>query len=129
MANKRRVFKVAEKVRALIAMELHRVADPRFLMVTITSAVVSHDLRHVKIYWVTSGDSNRKQEVAEAFEGAAGMFRRILGKELGIRFVPDMRFYYDDTLDASEEVDRLLSRIRPPEEAETDADNADTEGK
>jgi ribosome-binding factor A len=129
MANKRRVFKVAEKVRALIAMELQRVADPRFFMVTITSAVVSHDLRHVKIYWVTSGDAQRRNEVGEAFEGAAGMFRRMLGKELGTRMVPDLRFYYDDTLDASEEVNRLLSRIRRPEAEEADAEIADTEGK
>jgi ribosome-binding factor A len=126
MANKRRVFKVAEKVRGLVAMELQRVADPRFSLVTVTSAVVSQDLRHVKIYWVVSGDDERRDEVAHAFEGATGMFRRILGRELGTRFVPDLRFYYDDTLDASEEVERLLSKIRKPDQTEVESESNDT---
>ena len=50
MANKRRVYKVAERIQGLIAMELQRVADPRFHLVTITSVVVSPDLRNAKIY-------------------------------------------------------------------------------
>ncbi|MBX7143014.1 MAG: 30S ribosome-binding factor RbfA [Oligoflexia bacterium] len=112
MASPRRVHKVAEKVRGLIAMELQRVADPRFSLVTITSAVVSRDLRHVKVYWMVTGNSVRRAEVEQAFEGATGLFRRLLADGLGTRFVPDMRFYYDDTLDASDEIDRLLAKIR-----------------
>lgn len=114
MATRRRVFKVAERVRELIAEELQRVADPRFHLVTITSAVVSPDLRHVKIYWMATGDAERHSEVSEAFEGAHGMFKRTLGRALGTKFVPEIRFYYDDTLDASDEVDRLLAKIRTP---------------
>lgn len=112
MASPRRVHKVAEKVRGLIALELQRVADPRFSLVTVTSAVVSRDLRHVKVYWMATGDAERRREVEEAFEGASGLFRRLLADGLGTRFVPDLRFYYDDTLDASDEIDRLLAKIR-----------------
>jgi ribosome-binding factor A len=36
-------------------------------------------------------------------------------KKLGIRFTPELRFYYDDTLDTVEHVERLMAQIRPKE--------------
>src|SRR5262245_53124124 len=110
MANRRRVFQIAEKIRNVVALEILHAADPRFSLVTIT-AVVSPDLRQAKIYWVVSGDEERHAEVEEAFEAAAGLLKRVIGKELGIRFVPEIKFFYDDTLDATEEVERLFAKI------------------
>jgi ribosome-binding factor A len=36
-------------------------------------------------------------------------------KQLGIRFTPELRFYYDDTLDTVEHVEQLMAKIRPKE--------------
>ncbi|MFM1847469.1 MAG: hypothetical protein RL417_943 [Pseudomonadota bacterium] len=117
MAKQRRVHKIAEQIRNSIAIQLQRVADPRLSLVTITSAVVSPDLRHAKVYWMAGGDEGRRAEVAEAFESAAGLFRRSIAAELGIRFVPELKFYYDDTFDTSDSIDRLFARIRAEGEA------------
>lgn len=117
MAKKKRVFQVAERIKEIVAEVLTRTADPRFSLVTITSAYITPDLRQAKIYWVTSmADSSKREErfaeVDEAFETAAGLFRRQIGKELGIKFVPALKFYYDDTLDTVEEVERLFQKAR-----------------
>jgi len=122
MAVKRRVFQVGERIKEVIAEQLMRTADPRFSLVTITSVMVTPDLRNAKVYWVVSmisgGDrKERIAEVQEAFDRAEGMFKRIIAKELGIRFTPDLRFYYDDTFDTVEEVERLMQKIKP---AQTD---------
>lgn len=116
MPTKRRVYRVAEKVRNLVAVQLTRVADPRFSLVTISSAIVSPDLRHAKVYWMVSGGKERIAEVEEAFQSAGPMFKRLLARELGIRFVPDLKFFYDDTLDTCEEVERLMAKIHKSEE-------------
>lgn len=123
MAVKRRVFQVGERIKEVIAEQLMRTADPRFSLVTITSVMVTPDLRNAKVYWVVSTVSgvDRKEriaEVQEAFENAAGMFKRIMGKELGIRFTPEPRFYYDDTFDTVEEVERLMQKIKPAQSDE-----------
>jgi len=116
MANQRRAFRVAEQIRALIATELQHVSDPRLEMVTITSVVSSPDLRYAKIYWMVTGGGvsnageTRRAEVEAGFESANGFFRRLLAKELGVRFTPEIKFYYDDTYDTTNEVDRLLAR-------------------
>lgn len=117
MSGQRRVFQVGERIRELIAEQLQRVADPRFDLVTITSVMVSPDLRNAKVYWVVSssdeGRAERIAEVQEAFETAAGHFRKSVSKSLGIRFTPELRFYYDDTLDTVEHVERLMAKIKP----------------
>ncbi len=112
MSTNRRVHQVAERIKTLIAAELVRAADPRFLLVTITSASVTDDLRLARVYWIVSGDQGRREEIDEAFRGAAGLFKRILGKELRTRFVPDLTFYYDDTFDAVTQVDDLFAKIK-----------------
>lgn len=117
MAGNRRVYQVAERIKELVAEHLLHTADPRFSLVTITSVMVSPDLRSSKVYWVVSflSDTDRSERIAEvheAFEAAQGHFRRILAKRLGVRFVPDIRFYYDDTLDTAEHVERLMERVK-----------------
>jgi ribosome-binding factor A len=120
MSGQRRIFQIGERIREVVAEQLQRVADPRFDLVTITSVMVSPDLRNAKVYWVVSLISGvdrdaRIAEVQEAFESAAGLFRKALSKQLGIRFVPEVRFYYDDTLDTVENVERLMSKVRSTE--------------
>lgn len=136
MAVKKRVYQVAERIRELVAKALARTADPRFYFVTITSVVVTPDLRIAKVYWVvTVLDANKRderiEEVQTAFDSAAGLFRREVGKELGLRFVPEMKFFYDDTLDTVEQVERVLAKARmgsQPEE-ESDAEQEEEEQK
>jgi ribosome-binding factor A len=118
MSGSRRVYQVAERIKEIVAEHLVHSADPRFQLVTVTSVMVSPDLRNCKVYWVVSFVSGvdrqaRIAEVDEALENAGGLFKRILAKQLNIRFVPDVRFYYDDTLDTVEHVERLMGKIRP----------------
>jgi ribosome-binding factor A len=116
MSERRRTYRVSERIRELVAGELHHLADPRFALVTITSVITSPDLRHAKVYWVVSDTSGRaseerKAEVQEAFESADGTLRRLLASELSVRFVPDLKFFYDDTFDEVAKVEELLAKV------------------
>ena len=132
MTGKRRVYQIAERIKEIVAQHLITTADPRFSLVTITAVMVSPDLRNAKVYWVVSLLSNinraeRIEEVGEALDSAQGHFRRFISKELGIRFVPVLRFYYDDTLDTVEHVERLMATIRPPEQGVDSEDGSKIE--
>lgn len=117
MAESRRVYQIAERIKELLAQHLNYTADPRFNLVTITSVMISPDLRMGKVYWVVSfpSDIDRKARIAEvegAFRAAQGHFKHTIAKKLDIRFVPTIRFYYDDTLDTVEQVERLMERVK-----------------
>ena len=111
MGDGRRAYKVAEKIRSVIATTLMHANDARFVMVTVTSVVVSKDLRNAKVYWVVSGDSHRLQEAEAAFANAGGMLRRAVAAELNMRYVPELIFFYDDTLDTVDKVESLMNRV------------------
>lgn len=106
------MYRVAEKIRSAIALELQRTADPRLELVTVTSVMVTPDLREAKVYYMVYNHAQRRTEVDEAFEGAEGMFRRIVARELDLRFAPALKFFYDDSLDVQDEVGRLLARTQ-----------------
>ena len=105
MTKKRRQYRVGEKLQTILAAELQRVADPRFSLVTISSVVMSSDLRYASVYWVATGGVERIAEVQEAFDGAVSRFRRSVADRLGTRFVPEIRFFYDDTMDAADHIE------------------------
>lgn len=111
MANQRRIYKIAERIRSTVALYLLRLSDPRFNLVTITAARVTSDLRLAKIYWSVIGDKDRIKEVGQAFESARGLFKKELSTDLGIKFVPELKFFYDDTLDVVDETRVLLDKI------------------
>jgi ribosome-binding factor A len=116
MAQKRRTYRVAEKIRSIVATALLQLDDPRLMLVTVTSVNLSSDLRHARVYWVISQSADRIPEAEAAFEERGSHFRHALGKKLGTRYVPDLRFYYDDTLDTVEQVEKLLRSTRTSEE-------------
>lgn len=120
---------MAERIRDCIALQLQRAADPRFELVTVTSVMVTPDLRLAKVYWVATGGGERVQDVSEAFEKATGLFKRAIASELKVKFVPEIRFYYDDTLDTVASVEGLLARAGmggpPDSEIEDDGDSED----
>lgn len=112
MSSNRRTYRVAEKLQQLIAQEVLRLSDPRFMLVTITSVVVSPDLRNAKVYWIVTGGKERQSEVEEAFKSAGGYFKRAVAKELRTRVAPEMSFFYDNTLDTVEEIEKLFKRLK-----------------
>ena len=108
----RREYKVAEKVKEIVATELLKTNDPRLNLVTISAVTCTPDLRLAKIYWVVSGTAATKSQVQQAFDDAASYFRRAVAASLNARFTPELRFYYDDTLDTVAEVEKLFEKIR-----------------
>ncbi|MGI6524931.1 MAG: 30S ribosome-binding factor RbfA [Bdellovibrionota bacterium] len=131
MAERRRVFKVSERIREIVAGVLPRAADPRFSMVTITGVVVSPDLREAKLYWSAPDAKDNLLEMEKAFRNATGFFRRAVGDNLDLRFVPNLRFIYDDTLDVYAQVQELIAKIPPedlaPKDAVTHSEEQDAE--
>jgi ribosome-binding factor A len=104
--------RVSRHIRSTLAEILQRhVKDPRLKLVTITSVDVSPDLRQAKIYFATSGDDEKIQRVQEGFKKARPYIKRLLGRELGLRYMPDIRFYYDDSLDYGARMEALFRSI------------------
>jgi ribosome-binding factor A len=92
--------------------------DPRLESVTITGVKMSKDLRFAYIYFSVSGaapDSDREnmsQEAEKGFKSALGYIKRTLAGQLGLRYMPDLRFHYDQSFDYGDRIDSVLKNIK-----------------
>jgi ribosome-binding factor A len=112
-----RAPRVAEALRSelmnmLLAGEVH---DPGVQNVVVSSVAITADLRLAKVYVrLLSLDPSaaNKAAVLNALYRAKGFLRRELGQRLDLRFAPDLRFYYDESIDRGAEMEAILREIQ-----------------
>jgi ribosome-binding factor A len=88
------------------------IRDPRLGAVTITAAKVTKDLRHARIYFNLLGGCEDKREVLAGLGSATGFIRSKIGKQLNLRFVPTLEFFYDETQDEARRIEDLLKQVK-----------------
>lgn len=84
------------------------IKDPRVALVTVTEVSVTRDLGLARIYYTTLGDSEEKNETAKGLARVAPFVRRLLGQQMRLRHVPELRFEYDRSIDTGRRIDELL---------------------
>lgn len=100
-----------------------RISDPRLINTTISGVKMTRDLRIAKIYFATANGAETKTDALEGFKSARGFLKRSLAASLGLRYMPDLQFYYDDSFDYGARIEAVLKRI----ETEHDSDRQPTE--
>lgn len=110
--SKRRQKRVSEAIHhELSDLLLRRSRDPRLQAVTITDVRISSDLRYARIYVTTRGDSEERKLALQAVQHATGYLRGELAARLSLRFVPELVFYLDESLDHYDRIESLLVEI------------------
>ena len=105
--------KVADKVQQLVSLVIDRkIKDPDKGFVTITHVKMSPDLRIASVYFTVFGDENETERSLEALNRAKNFIRNEIASELKMRFVPDLRFFIDDTMAYAKKIERLLENIK-----------------
>ncbi len=110
-------FSRAERVSCLIQEALSdlinkRIHDPRLHMATITRVKMSADLKIARVYFAIFGDDKKSEDAVKGFASARGFIKRKLASKLGLRYMPDLNFFYDDSLDYGSHIDQLLEKIK-----------------
>jgi ribosome-binding factor A len=118
-----------DKVASLIKEEmglifLHKIQDQKLGLITVTNVKVSPDLRHVKIY-LSVYDKEKRKAVMAKVEEMKGFIRSELAGRIQIRFVPEIHFFLDDTMDYVEKMEGLFKKIHSENEIHdgTDEEN------
>lgn len=96
---------------------LKKIKDPRLEAATITSVKMSRDLKFARVYFVTSGGKESMEEAIEGFKSALGYVKRTLAAKLGLRYMPELRFFYDDSFDYGSHIDKLIKVVKSENES------------
>ena len=80
--------------------------------ITIKEVVLTKDLKIAKIYISSINSKLKNKDIIKYFIKNKKLIRGFLGKEIKSKNVPDLRFFYDDTNDLAENIDKLLNEIK-----------------
>jgi ribosome-binding factor A len=107
-----RTHRVGDQIlREISNLLVRKVNDPRLKGVTITDVRMSKDLRHAYVYYSLFWEGQQKKQAHEGFESARGFIRREIGERLQLRYVPDIQFRYDESLDYGQNMERILAKL------------------
>lgn len=97
-----------EELSIMIGNELE---DPRLSLLSVTNLDVSRDLRTVKVYVTHSDENVSRRAVLMGLKNASAYMRRQIAERCGLRVVPELIFYYDESPERAARVQEILHRI------------------
>jgi ribosome-binding factor A len=84
--------------------------------VTVTGVHVTPDLRRAVVFYTVLGEDADRRATAAGLRSASGHLRQVLGQQVRLKFLPELLFEEDDTMERAGRVDELLRRIKGDDE-------------
>ena len=109
----RRTVRVDELLKQEIAGLIRDMKDPRVGFTTVMDVRTSPDLRHARVHVSVLGGEDEKRETVSALEGARGYLRARLGRDVTLKYLPELHFELDRTLEHAARIDALLDELDP----------------
>jgi ribosome-binding factor A len=122
-----RADRIADQIRAELGDLLMReVRDPGLGFVTLTYVRVTPDLQLARVYYTALGDAEALKQTGKALARATPFLRSQIGRRIRLRRVPELQFFFDDTIQRQHRIEELLEEIRRNEaQASTGGDQHD----
>lgn len=95
----------------LITQELK---DPRLGFTTVTRVEITQDMRHAKVFVSVIGDRHVARQTMDALTHAAGFLRGELGREIKLRYTPELSFVEDRSTERAINLSKTLREAAGP---------------
>src|SRR5512141_1799037 len=106
----KRSVRVGDQMKQEIAdILMRKIKDPRIGFVTVTDVDVAADLRNAKVFVSIYGGD--KEATLKGLESATVFIRAELGKRMRLRFIPELLFRFDATVEQGAHIMELLREI------------------
>ena len=108
--------KIADLLKKEVSLILsHEVKDPRLQNMNVTAVKVTDDIGIAYVYYTIIGKSIKKNESKvknDVLIKLSGMLRSKISKLIEIRRVPKIIFKFDESIEYSENIEKLLKNIK-----------------
>ncbi|RNC28075.1 MAG: Ribosome-binding factor A [Candidatus Dichloromethanomonas elyunquensis] len=123
---KHRAFRLAESIKEEVSKIIREdLKDPRLGFVTVTDVEVADDLRYAKIFVSIMGQEDVVKNSMEVLERASGYIRSEIGKLIRLRYVPEITFKYDHSIEHGAHISKLLREVEVKGDPKDDEENHD----
>ena len=116
MSNNR-IIRINEEIQKELSALLHTVKDPRVqdTMISITRVETTPDLRYTKVY-VSFLEEDRVKNAMAGLKSAGGYLRRELGRNLQLRYAPEIVWSLDDSITYGAKMLKLINSLEIADE-------------
>ncbi|MWP48465.1 MULTISPECIES: 30S ribosome-binding factor RbfA [unclassified Gilliamella] len=109
-----RSSRVGHELQKEIAIILQReIKDPRLGMVTVSGVDISRDLAYAKVFvtFLNDDDPQVIEQGLAVLNDAKGYIRTLIGKAMRLRIIPEIKFFYDESLVKGMQMSSLVADV------------------
>jgi ribosome-binding factor A len=118
MGAGKRATRVGDLIlREMAFLLLEKVEDPRIQGVTLTGIRLSNDLKQAKVFYSVLGGEGQVEKALAGLNSAKGFIKRQIGTRMELRYVPEILFIYDPSLEEGSHMERVFEKIGASEKA------------
>jgi ribosome-binding factor A len=112
----KRAGRVGDQILKEVAdLLMRKVKDPRVRSVTLTGIDLSSDLKIAKLYYSLIGGREEIQEAQNGLTSAKGFIKHEVGSRLDLKYLPEIVFKYDPSLEQGDHMEKIFEKIRKEE--------------
>lgn len=108
-------------IQEVLAEEVERLTDPRLGLVSITGVNVAPDMRRAVVF-VSALDQSHLEDTIKGLRAAAPRLRAALGRQVHIKYTPELEFKPDEGIVQGERIDAILRELSNDQEQVADSD-------
>ena len=112
LAGKRAVMVGDQLLREMADLLMRKVNDPRIKGATLTGIDLSDNLRNAKVYYSVLGDEEDLIRTQAGLDSAKGFIKREVALRVDLKYMPEIFFMHDPSLEKSNSLDKLFQKIR-----------------
>lgn len=116
-----RIQRVQRLSKQILGELIHDLKDPRIGFATVTAVRISPDLQHGRVLVSVLGSKEEQSDTMAGLRSAAPYLRGELGRQMRMKYLPELIFELDTGAEEAERVETLLHRIEHEERPERDA--------
>ncbi len=112
-----RMEKVAEEIKhRLNSVMTKDLSDLNAGLITISRVIMSPDLKLAKVYISFLGNKEPADKLIERINYRKPHIRYMLGRQLTMKYTPDLIFFFDDTMEYADRINKLLNDVKKHDE-------------
>lgn len=115
----KRAGRVGEQlIREIADILMKKVKDPRVKGVTLTGINLSDDLRYARVFYSVMGEKGSVHRTQTGLDSAKGFIKREIGIRLDLKYMPDIVFKHDPSLEEGNGMERLFKDLKLDESSD-----------
>jgi ribosome-binding factor A len=107
-----RVEKVSEEIKHKLNGAMSKdLMELNLGLVTISKVIMSPDLKLAKVYVSFLGNKEPAAKCVDRLNFRKAHIRFLLAKQIKVKYIPDLTFYHDDTIEYADRINKLINDL------------------